>query len=99
MANSVALSTLGGGFGPLNQGGLKAVVVSFSNVATADVLIFDTSNVGKENALSKIVWALCVTATGFGASTVIASNQLTVNNMNAAGAGTTVTAFAIGVGA
>lgn len=98
MANSVALSTLGGGFGPLNQGGLKAVVVSFSNAATADVLIFDTSNVGKENALSKIVWALVLTATGFGTSTVIASNQLTLGSDNGGGA-TTITAFAIGVGA
>ena len=98
MADIAASTKLGQGFGPVYLGGCKMVCVSFATTATGDVLIFDTSNVGKENALSNIVWAVGVSATGVGASTAFASNQVTINNMNAAAA-TTITVLAIGVGA
>ena len=107
MANSPALSTLGGGYGPIVPGlGVKNCIVTFSVAASGDILIFDASNVGKENAMSKITFALCWNATTNGATTVvyntlsgclIASNQITLSTIP--GAGTTITAMVWGIGA
>lgn len=97
MANVAASTKLASGLGPLMQGGLKAVCVSFATTATGDVLIFDASNVGKENALSKIYYAHVITATGPTSSLVVASNQVTVGSNNGADA-TNVIAFCIGIG-
>ena len=97
MADIAASTKLGVAFGPLNNGSCKAVIVGFATTDTADVLIFDASNVGKENALSKIVWANIITATGGLLSTMIASNQLTVGSANISAGATNVTVFAIGV--
>lgn len=96
MANIAASTKLGNGFGQGNVDTFKFVCVSFATAATADVLIFDASNVGKENALSAIRWAVCVSATGVITSTIIASNQITVDPGNHGA--TQVTAFACGVG-
>lgn len=103
MANS-ALATvkLGLGYGPVNQGGVKCVVISFSAVATGDALVFDASNVGKENALSKITFAVVRQADGksipfsTGVDNVWASNVVSVGTPVGA---TTVTCVAYGVGA
>ena len=98
MADIAASTKLGQGFGPVYLGNCKMVCVNFATTATGDTLNFDVSTVGKENALSKIVWAVGVSATGVGSSTAFASNVVTINNMNAAAA-TTITVLAIGVGA
>jgi len=95
MANIAASTKLGAGVGPI-FGNFKGVVVTFATTATGDVLIFDASNVGKENALSKIYWACCVSATGLITSVVTASNQLTVDPGNHGA--TNVIAFACGIG-
>ena len=99
------LTKLGLGFGPVNQLGVKCVIVSFATTATGDVLIFDASNVGKENALSNITFALVYNATtgvdtgaralNIIATCVVASNQITVGSPPAA---TTVTVIAYGIG-
>ena len=98
MADIAASTKLGLGFGPVYLGNCKFVCVSFATTATGDTLNFDVSTVGKENALSKIVWCHVATATGSGSSTAFASNVITVNNMNGAAA-TNVVAVAIGIGA
>ena len=99
MANIAASTKLGLGYGPVIPGlGVKTVCVSFATTATADVLIFDTSNVGQENALSKITWAQVVTATGAFTSLIIASNQITVGS-NEGAAATNCVALVCGIGA
>ena len=99
MADIAASTKLGLGYGPAIPGlGVKTVVVSFATTATGDVLIFDTSNVGKENALSKITWAQVVTATGAFTSLIIASNQITVGS-NQGAAATNCVALVCGIGA
>ena len=98
MANIAASTKLGRGFGPGGQDSFKFVCVAFATAATGDVLIFDTSNVGQENALSKIVRAVLSCATGVcGSTLVIASNQITTPDN--AYAATQYVAFAIGIGA
>ena len=97
MANIAASTKLGLGFGPVFQGGVKSVCVSFATVATGDALVFDTSNVGKENALSKIVWVGVSCSSGFIASLNVASNTVSVDP-SPFGA-TQVTAVCYGIGA
>ena len=93
----IAASTKLAPFGPLNNGSCKAVIVGFATTDTGDVLIFDTSNVGKEASLGKIFWANVITATGGLLSTIIASNQLTIGSANISAGATNVTVFAIGI--
>lgn len=104
MANA-ALATvkIGLGYGQVSPNlGVKCVVASFSAVATGDALIFDASNVGQENALSKITFAIIRQADGksipfsTGADNVWASNVVSVGTPIGA---TTVTCVAYGVGA
>ena len=88
MANVAASTKLGQGFGQIfpNQSA-KCVCVSFATTDAADTLIFDTSNVGKENAIKKIVFAFVVGGSGAYTSVVIASNLMTVTGLgNNAGA-------------
>ena len=103
MANIAASAKLGQGFGALGVNDIKFVCVGFATTATADVLIFDTSNVGAENAFSKITWAQVCAPTGSAkggifTSLVIASNQITVGSNNGAGA-TNCVALVAGIGA
>lgn len=98
MADIAASTKLGQGFGQVAPVlGVKVVCVSFATTATGDVLIFDQSNVGRENSLSKIVWANVVTATGAFTSLIIASNQITVGSDQGAAA-TACVAFVAGIG-
>lgn len=96
MANIAASTKLANGVGPILTHQVKGVVVTFATTATGDVLIFDQSNVGRENALSKIYWAVLISATGVITSTVTASNQITVDPGNHGA--TQVTAVAFGIG-
>ena len=106
MANVAASTKLGQGYGPAIPGlGVKCVVVSFATTATGDVLIFDQSNVGRENSMSKITFALvwsATTGTDTGATAhniiatcVTASNQITVGQVPGA---TNVVALVYGIG-
>ena len=102
MANIAASAKLGKGFGALGVNDIKFCCVSFATTATADVLIFDTSNVGAENAFSKITWAQVVAPSGSSkggivTSLIIASNQITVGSNGGAGA-TNVVALVAGIG-
>lgn len=96
MANIAASTKLGKGFGPGGQDSFKFVCVSFATVATGDALIFDESNVGRENSLSVIRACIVQCASGLIASLNIASNVVSVDP-GAFGA-TQVTAIAFGVG-
>ena len=97
MANIAASTKLGLGFGQVvPNAGVKCVCVSFATVAIGDALVFDQSNVGRENALSKIVACFVQCASGFIASVNIASNVCSVDP-GAFGA-TQVTAVAYGIG-
>lgn len=102
MADIAASTKLGQGYGPVIPGlGVKCVCVSFATTATGDVLIFDTSNVGQENAIRKITFAVVIAASGAPLGTnVITSNQITVGDLGAAGAGgaTNVVALVCGIG-
>jgi len=97
MAEGVASTKLGFGFGPINQGGVKAVIVSFATTATGDTLTFDASNVGRENAIAKITFAMVQQADGkFVATNTWASNVITVGQPIGA---TAMVAVVAGVGA
>ena len=98
MANAAASTKLTSGYGPvapiLN---IKTVLVSFATTATGDILIFDASNVGKENAMQAISFALTFTPAGvIVATNTIASNQITVGTPVGA---TNITALVLGTGA
>lgn len=102
MASTAASAKLGGGFGALGVNNVKCVCVGFATTATGDVLIFDASNVGVENAMKLITWAQVCAPTGSSkggivSSLVIASNQITVGS-NGGAAATNVTALVVGIG-
>ena len=95
MANSATIATTLGQIIPTL--GVKTVAVLFATTATGDVLIFDTSNVGNDRALSKIHWAVvCSIAGGIVATNTVASNQITIGTPIGA---TQMVALAFGVGA
>lgn len=96
MANVAASTTLSP-FGPIHNGSCKVVCVGFATADTADILHFDTSNVGIEAKISKIFWADVITATGALTSIQIASNNLTIASANISAGATNVTAFVIGI--
>lgn len=98
MAEGVASTKLGFGYGPVVPGlGVKMVCVSFATTATGDTLTFDASNVGKENAISKITFALVQQADGkFVATNTWASNVITLGTPVGA---TAMVALVCGIGA
>ena len=97
MAEGAASTKLGFGFGPVYLGGVKTVCVSFATTATGDTLTFDTSNVGRENAIAKITFALVQQADGkLVATNTWASNVITLGTPVGA---TAMVALVCGVGA
>lgn len=100
MANVAASTKIGQGYGQIfPNNGVKCVAVSFATTDAADVLIFDTSNVGKENAMSKITFGWVVGGSGPCTSLVIASNQITVAGLGNNAGATNVVALITGIGA
>ena len=97
MANVAASAKLGGGFGPIfpNQSA-KCVCVSFATTDATDTLIFDTSNVGKENAIKNIRFAIVVGGSGAYTSIVVASNLMTVVGLGNNAAATNCVALIVG---
>lgn len=99
MANVAASAKLGQGFGQVfPNNNVKCVCISFATTASGDVLVFDASNVGKENAISKITFAMVIAGSGALSSLSIASNQMSVGIGNNAAA-TNCVALVCGVAA
>ena len=100
MANIAASTKLGQGFGQIfpNQSA-KFVCVSFATTDAGDRLVFDTSNVGKENAMKVIRWAWVVGGSGPYTSLIIASNTISTQGLGNNAGATNCVALIVGEGA